>query len=336
MVAEFGSLDVRPYQLMCCVCRLGRREGDRYQFEQRLDEIADAMRADPNLPLTLRCNVDTNYSFQNPGRQYDTPEGESFNDKRDLDIVHLLGLVPGSTRLALEIMSHILRDIPTAKGICGYGEVTGEPWRGCPLADSGNYERGREMGVGALMPPREASEKAKAKECSCREMYAAEGLRIRPHHLMCMSCFHGGREALEPIQEDNLFEAIDIIQKDPDIPITFVSGPCMICPPCSKYHPARNWCISANAMALRDQKKDLDVLQLLGMAFGDTAPAREMYRRLYEKVLSTVQICGYGDGVVRGYEWTICGGPDGNAGYVKARAAGLGIDGLKPDRAAVS
>ena len=331
MVTDFGSLDVRPYQLMCCFCRLGRRQNDAYYFEQRLDEILRVVADNPNAPMTLRCNVDTNYSFQNPGRQWDTPESELFNDKRDLDILHRLGLTPGATRPALELFSRLHQQIPACRGICGYDEVTSEPWRGCALAGTGNYERGHAMGVDALIPPRPECEKAQTKTTSCREMYAAGELRIRPHHLMCMTCFHNGRQDIAPIHEDNLFEAIDIIRKNPDVPLTLVAGPCMICPPCSRYDPRRDVCVSANAMALRDQKKDLDVLQLLGLRYGDTLPAREIYRRLYEKVRSTTQICGYGDGVQRGYEWTVCGGPEGNQGYVKARAMGLGIRELKPE-----
>jgi len=323
--AAWGALDVRPYQLLCCVCRMGRRDGDQYRFEARLDEILAAVRADPNLPVTLRCNVDTVFRYQNPGREFDTPEGELFNDKRDLDVVHTLGLVPGDTRPALEMFNRIFKDIPACAGICGYADVTSGEWAGCPLCDSGNYERGHDLGVAALIPPRPQEEKATAKEQSASAMYSADVLHIRPHHLMCMTCFHGGREHLEPIQEDNLFEAIDILQNNPDMPVKLIAGPCMICPPCSKYDARNNLCIGAIGIGLRDQKKDLDVLQLLGMKYGDTMPARQLLRRLYERVHSTRQICGYGDGIVRGQEWTICGGPDGSPNYKKGRAAGMGV-----------
>ena len=78
-------------------------------------------------------------------------------------------------------------------------------------------------------------------------------------------------------------------------------------------------------MALRDELKDLDVLQRLGLHYGDIRPAREVYTRLFEQIASTREICGYGDGVVRSPEWRVCGGPNGNPGYEKARAAGLGF-----------
>ena len=321
-------IDVRPYQLMCIVCRLGADETGQYAHGERLDEILTAVRGDPNLPITLRANVDTVYSFQNPGREHDTPEGELFNDKRDLDIIQRLGFAPGDTRPALEMFNRLFKEIPDCDGICGYDRVTSDTWKGCPLAASGNYERGHAEGVSAVIPSRDAEEKACAKTDSCAQMYEGDELEIRPHHLMCMTCFHGGREELAPIQEDNLFEAIDIIRKNPETPVKLVPGPCMICTPCSKYQPSTNWCIGGIGSGLRDQKKDLDVLQLLGLEYGDILPGREIYQRLFDEISSTRQICGYNDGTVRALEWTVCGGPDGSPSYAKGRAVGLGIEGV--------
>jgi len=99
----------------------------------------------------------------------------------------------------------------------------------------------------------------------------------------------------------------------------------MICPPCSSYNPKTHLCVNGRVMGLRDQKKDLDLLQRLGMRYGGTLPAREMFRRLFEAIESTRQICGHDDGPVTGWEWTVCGGPEGNDDYRKARAAGLGF-----------
>jgi hypothetical protein len=221
-----------------------------------------------------------------------------------------------------------LANVPTAKGICGYETVTSETWKGCQRAASGNYEKGHALGINAIIPPRDEQEKAEFKRTSVAAIYQAKTLQIRPHHLMCMSCFYGGRmEKLAPIKEDNLFEAIDAIHKYPEIPLELVPGCCMICPPCSHYEPETNLCLGGRSMALRDQKKDLDVLQKLGLNYGDTLPARELLERLYEKIPSTRDICGYGDGEVRAPEWRICGDPEGNETYGKAREAMLGIKG---------
>ncbi len=323
-VGGFPALPVRPYQLMCVICRLGAGCTDDLG-DPRLTAILQAAREDPKLPLTLRCNVDTVYRYQNPGHAEDTAEGELFNAKRDLDIIHKLGLAPGDTRPAIDMFERVLAKIPQTRGICGYGAQTSDTWRGCAQADSGNYEKGRQLGIHAVIPPRDPAEKAQYKKTSAAALYQAQTLRIRPHHLLCMSCFHGGKDKLAPIAEDNLFEAIDAIQKHPDIPVTLIAGVCMICPPCGKYDPVNKLCVGGRSMALRDQKKDLDVLQKLGLKYGDTLPARKLYQLLFERIPSTRDICGYGDGETRAYEWSICGSAVKDDAYQKARAARLGI-----------
>ena len=319
---RFTATPVRPYQLMCIVCRLGRGD-DKDLGDPRLSAILKTVRQDPKLALTLRCNCDTVYRYQNPGHADDTVEGELFNAKRDLDILQKLGLVPGDARPAIDLFARVLEKIPQSRGICGYGAGASDTWRGCAQADSGNYEKGRALGIGALIAPRDAKEMAQYKKDSAAAVYQAATLRIRPHHLLCMSCFHGGKERLAPIAADNLFEAIDVIQKTPDIPVTLIAGVCMICPPCSHYDPANKLCLGGRSMALRDQKKDLDVLQKLGLKYGDTLPARKLYERLFERIASTRDICGYGDNDARAPEWSVCGSARNDAPYQKARAARL-------------
>jgi len=317
------GLDIRPYQLMCIICKIGagRAEAD----DGKLSAILKTVRENPDMPVTLRANADSVYRYQNPGREDDTPQGELFNEKRDLDILQRLGLVPGSTRPAMDMFERVFKKIPTAEGICGYAEVTSDTWQGCPGAASGNYEKGIAKGVTAIFPARDADEKARVKKASAEAMYQADMLLIRPHHLMCMACFHGGREKIKPIEADNLFEAIDVIQKNPDVPVKLIRGCCMICTPCGRYNPETGLCSGGLSMNLRDQKKDLDVLQKLGLKYGDVLPGRELYALLFERIHSTTQICGWGDAVVRAPEWSICGGPEGNKGYEKARQCNLGI-----------
>jgi hypothetical protein len=317
-------LAVRPYQLLCIVCRIGAGRGDDLG-DDRLAAILSAVRDDPLRPVTLRCNADSCYRYQNPGRDEDTPEGALFNEKRDLDILQRMGLVPGDTRPAIEVFERLLATVTETMGICAYPRETSPAWRGCAAARSSNYERGREMGLAAVIPGRSAEEMGAEKQASATRIYEADRLLIRPHHLMCMTCFHGGREELAPIAADNLFEAIDVIHKRPEIPITLVRGCCMICPPCSLYDPGTGLCRAGMGMNLRDQKKDLDVLQKLGLEYGDTVPARELLELLYERIPSTRDVCGYGDGKERAWEWRICGEPEGREAYARGRAAKLGL-----------
>ena len=130
MPRGFRPVDVRPYQLMCIVCRLGDGHPPGDLGMPNLTNLLRKVRRNPILPLRLRCNVDSIYAYQNPGRAEDTPEGELFNDKRDLDIVQKLGLVPGDTRPAIDLFDRLLEKVPTAKGVCGYATVTSETWHG--------------------------------------------------------------------------------------------------------------------------------------------------------------------------------------------------------------
>lgn len=317
-------LTVRPYQLMCIVCRLGAGCGDDLG-DERLTALLRAVREDPLRPVSLRCSADSCYRYQNPGRDEDTPEGDLFNEKRDLDILQKMGLAPGDARPAIELFERLLAAVTTTQGICAYARETAPEWRGCPEARSGSYERGREMGLGAIIPQRTAEEKALVKRESAAEIYEAETLLIRPHHLMCMTCFHGGRAEPAPIEEDNLFEAIDAIWRNPEIPVTLVRGCCMICPPCSRYDPRTGLCNAGRGMNLRDQKKDLDVLQKLGLQYGDTLPARQLLELLYERIPSTRDVCGYEDGIERAWEWRICGEPEGREAYARGLAVRLGL-----------
>lgn len=317
-------LEIRPYQLMCVVCRLGEGRTDDLG-EARLTEILRVVRRDRKTPIALRANCDTVYGYQNPGHAEDTPEGELFNAKRDLDILQRLGLVPGDCRPAIDMFERLLTNVKSSQGICGGDPAAAAEWRGCARAASGAYEKGHALGIKAIMAPRNKEEMAEVKKRTAAEVYAAKTLCIRPHHLLCMSCFYGKKKELAPIAADNLFEAIDAIHKNPEIPVTLVAGCCMICPPCAHYEPSTNLCLGGHGMALRDQKKDLEVLARLGLKYGDTLPARGLYALLYEKIASTREVCGYGDGRATATEWSVCSGAEKDDAYQRARKEMLGI-----------
>ena len=323
MATKFGSLGVRPTELVEIVSRIGEGRKDEVG-DERLAEIVRIVRAYPGVPLTLRCSVSSDYDYQNPGLDGVSAPGQLLDVRADLCILQRMGLVPGDTRPAIEVFQRLLEHIDTLKGILWFDEITAATWQGRP-GESAHYAAGRAKGLEAILPARNAEEMARIKAESVQSMRQASTLEIRPHHLMCMTCFHSGRDHLEPIEEDNLFEAIDIAQRNPGVPIRLVRGPCMICPPCPHYLPSSDQCIGGHGRALRDELKDLDVLQCLGLTYGDVLMARDLFTRLYARITSTRKICGYGDGVVRGPEWTICGGPDGDPRYTRGRAAGLGF-----------
>jgi hypothetical protein len=322
----YGGLTVRPYQLMCIVCEIGAAD-DALPSAPRLREIVLAVKKDPLIPITLRCNVTGTYRYQNPGRAEDTPEGALYNDLRDLTVLQKLSLVPGDTRTAWDIFHRLFQSIKSPVGICALEGKDSANWPACARARSGAYEKAHARGVGVVIPVRSEEEMARVKSESASKTEKAQRLRIRPHHLMCLACFHGGKpfNQLAPIKADNLYEVIAAIHRNPDIPVSLVEGCCDVCPPCRDYHPPTGLCVGATGMGLRDQKKDLDVLRRLDLRYGDTIPARKLFRMLFDEIKSTTEICGNGDGIERSPDWRVCGGPQGNESYRKARAANLGI-----------
>ena len=331
MPQPFQSLRVRPYQLIHIICKIGAGMTDDLGDEP-LTEILRLVREDPIRPITLRCNVSSLFRYQNPGRDNDTPEGPLFNDRRDLHILQKLGMVPGDTRPAVMLFQQIINSIESGDDICDGGRQDSDIWKEQSDLTAEDYARGRAKGIGAIVPLRSKKEMDRTNTESAKAILEADHLRIRPHHAMCMSCFYGCRVAnggtFAPIKNDNLYEAIITVQQNPEIPVTLIQGPCMICPPCPGYDPSTGLCVAAVSMGLRDEKKDLDVLYRLNLNYGDTLPAKEYFKRLYYEIASTAEICRNGDGIERSPEWHICGGPDGEPGYVRARKDKLGIPGL--------
>jgi hypothetical protein len=329
MASFSNALQVRPYQLIRILAGIGA--GRSHDLgNARLNAILNAVREDPSRPVTLRCNVDTMFRYQNIGRKDDTPGGKAFNDRRDLHVLQRLGLCPGDTRPAVTLFERVIAQVD-ARSVADMECEDVPPSARWPRgqAISTDYEKGCKLGLAAVLAWRSDEDMAWVKAASAQQILDAHALSLRPHHLLCMSCFYGSarnrNQPLVPIDADNLFETIDAIRRNPEIPITLISGPCMICPPCPLLHPATNRCIGGAAMALRDQKKDLDVLQRLDLEYGDTLPARQLFYRLYAQIASTTDICGHHTGQVTAPEWRVCGGLTGDPGYVRAREEKLGL-----------
>lgn len=327
------TMDIRPYQMICLICRLGKKDHTPYYFEEELDRLQNAIKADLNQPLALRCNVESTFSFQNPGKELDTPEGDLFNLRRDITILQRLGLTPGGVYPALDLLRLFNDEIKECKDICGAPTCAAEQWKGCRFARSGNYERGLKDVVHKLTAIRDEEELIACKQKTAPEMYQHEILEIRPHHLLCMTCFAEGKsiEDLQPIPEDHLYEAMEIGQKNPDIPIKLVAGPCMICAPCFGWDPCSRTCSAAFGMGLRDQKKDLDTLRMLGLEYGDILSAAELYNLIFDRIDNLTAICGFTTARRTGPAWTICSGennPDGRKSFMEAKVCGFHIPGV--------
>lgn len=310
-------LVIRPHVLLCTVCYRGGCKEPLVNKEV-VEEILEKIWEDRETPITLQCDIHPIY-YEDLLKEKSSVSRDLQALKKDLDVLQRLGLVPNSTRPAWYIYSLLLERIPTVSGICSYS-ITSPEWRECPHAEKGFYEKAQKSGLKLFINLRSREEMRKAKEESVREIYAAKRLFIRPHHLMCIVCFYG-RGASSPLEEDNLYEVLKKIRENPDTLITLVEGCDIICPPCPSYNPETHLCDNVCGL-IRDYKKDLDVLQKLGLTPGATMKAKELYALLFERIPSARDICGYGDGIERSHEWRICGNVNAKY-YEKGREKGL-------------
>jgi len=285
---ESTAVTLRPYRLLCAVCSLG----DGESTDEKSAEILQAVRENPDLPITLACNAGDVFVYQDSGTTDDTPEGAEFNVKRDLEILHKLNLFPGATLPARIIFDRLLEMIEDLSGICCFPSVTSADWQGCPKADCESYKKGREKGIDAVIPPRDADEMKKDKEESLDAMYAADGICVRPHILLCAVCQYGGG-LRPPFPDDNLPELIQLILKDPDTLITMAPyADWMMCAPCPSRSPELNACVNNKGSGgLPNQMRDLRVLQKLGLTYGSTLKARDLYQLIFGRIPGTLEIC---------------------------------------------
>lgn len=315
------GITLRPYQLLCLICRLG--ETDAPPQDGKLNEALQTIRKTPDAPLQLCCNAGDVYVYQDPGTADDTPEGRDFNRKRDLDLLQRMNWPPGVTLPARTALMCLMKQITSVAGICGYDTVTSNAWRGCPKAHSGCYEKGLQKGIAALIPPRSEAEMVREKEKSIQALNSARQVTIRPHILLCAVCQYGGG-LRPPYKADNLPELLDLIlHKNPDVLITFArQADWMMCAPCPARVPELNACVNVlGSGGLSNEKRDLDMLQKLGLEFGSTMKARELFRLIFEKIPTTQEICQRNNPSPSVW-WDGCGESNlkqGNADYEKGR-----------------
>lgn len=99
----YSRMTVRPYQILCIVCSFG--EDPSGPKGGRLKDILEAVRATPDMPIALCCNMHDLCAYQNQGTQDDTPEGADYNKKRDMEMIDH-SPVPWSWRSKLTVITH--------------------------------------------------------------------------------------------------------------------------------------------------------------------------------------------------------------------------------------
>ncbi len=311
------AIEIAARQLLGTVCVKGGAECPLFKKKEEALAVLERVNQFPAVSIRLTSEADNIPHYlileAEDYKKLDT-EGV-LNRKRDLDVLQRLGLSPGDTRRARYLYELLLQRIETPDGICAYDTPK---WEGCPLAKSGAYEGVREKGWREIVFDRTEEEMAEARRLSTERVRNDPVLRVRPHHLMCMSCWSGGTGGEGDRSNDTLDEVYRRIQSDPEVEIMFVEGNCEACHCCDGFHPESTRCVHAGGL-IRDYKKDLDTFQKIGMMPGDQVNAREALKLIYERITSTTDVCGYGTGEATSQEWRVCNGPEGSAGYLKAR-----------------
>ena len=313
-----AAITIRPYQLLSTVCILGGAKCPLME-EGKATEVLDKVKTDPTTTIRLESKVDEipRFTSLEPADLTSPDTQDVHNRKRDLDVLQRLGLVPGDTRRARYLYELLFSRIETPNNICAYNT---QGWQGCELANSGAYERVHAQGWKAVVYNRPDQEREEYRHRNVKQIESNDGLFVRPHHLMCLSCWYGEGE-LSPLPNNTIFEIWKRVRSEPDVPITLVEGTCMVCDCCDGFHPPTGRCVHAGGL-IRDYKKDLDVFQKLGLMPGTSMKARDLFALLYERIPSTRDICAYGDGIVQSNEWSICSSSNGT-GYEKARLTSI-------------
>lgn len=298
---EQNRMKIRPGRLLCLKCLNG---GGFLPFmdKEGLKGKLEKIKKDPQTHIELETSFDE--MGARTGMFFDQDVTER---KRDLDVLQLLGLSPGDTRIARDLYDVIGERIKDVYKICAYGGNHSAKWPPCPLSREDCFGKGGE-GLNRLNTKEEMS---CLKEISRKEIEAADRIFIRAHHLLCVFCYisadYPGDRYL-PLAEDNLYEVWMKMRENPEIPVTLIEGAedCMVCPPCHGFDRERKLCFLG--CHLRDRKKDADTFQKLGLLPGDTLPARELIALIYDRIPDNSDICAYEYQTVP--QWKSCGGSE--------------------------
>jgi len=267
--------------------------GDPPDAPENLRALLENIRTAPDLLLTLTA------AFDCRGGPYQFPREDTPQQRRlDLHVLQRLQLCPGDTRSARDLFARLPQAIPTLEGLCLFPQSTPN-WPSWPAAAVAAYQRGLELSLPKAQSPEQM---AAVKAASVAEIEAADHLYLRPHHVLCILCYYGGGRDL-PLEVDNLWELLLKMKDNPEIPVTFVEGDCMVCAPCHGFDPASGCCVAG--CGLKDRRKDLDTLQRLDMLLGDTMPAHALLRRYRERIPHPTMVCDFGEGNV--IDWRTCG-----------------------------
>jgi len=153
-LATGDRLYLRPHHLMCLACWYGGTGGESPRPNDTLYEVHQRIRRQPDVPIVLVegcCQACDCCDGFHPETGRCVHAGGLIRDyKKDLDVFQKLGLMPGATLPARELIDLLFGRIPSTRDICGYGDgiVRSEEWAICsdPEGNPG-YARARQAGL---------------------------------------------------------------------------------------------------------------------------------------------------------------------------------------------
>jgi hypothetical protein len=104
-----------------------------------------------------------------------------------------------------------------------------------------------------------------------------------------------------------------VLNERPDVLVRLArQADWMMCAPCPHRVPALNACVNVlGSGGLSNEKRDLDVLHQLGLRYGSTMKARELYRLVFARIRTSLDICGREGNCCPSIWWDrSCGDPD--------------------------
>lgn len=326
--ADAAPLAIPAHMLLCAVCARGGCKNP--PARRKVQELLKALWKYPYLSLKLCADVDVQRAHF-----YDEFEGRNKARlpkdlarrradyawrRKDLEVCRVLGIMPNTEIPAFFAYDILFNRQKTLEGICRTGSQKSKDWPECPYARKGYYEKiagGRRylledqtrlgekldgQGIWAMLRARTRKDMKGAKDRSAKFlMEKADRLYMRPQHALCILC---RMDADKPLIEDNLIEMRRRMEADPNIPVTLVEGCCQVCDACNEYHPGEHICYHTH---VKNNLRDLMILERLGLPPGATLPAHKLYEMIYKRIRSLKEICGWRDGSNTAPFWAPCG-----------------------------
>lgn len=149
MIEESNHLTVRAHHLMCMTGFLARTDRDKPLAVDNLYEIWQKIVENPLIPITLiegpgDCMVCPPCYGYNPESKLCFMQCSLRDRKKDLEVFARLGLKPGDTLPARELLYLYYKKIKSVDGICRFEERRGYDWRNCRSMEDTSYQTGME------------------------------------------------------------------------------------------------------------------------------------------------------------------------------------------------